>query len=72
MSKMIQIRNVPESLHREAKACAAREGLSLSDYAKRALEREIGRVSVEELTGGDRDPRCAESDATSVARADAT
>ena len=49
MSKMIQIRNVPESLHREAKARAAREGLTLSDYAKRALEREVGRVSVDEL-----------------------
>lgn len=49
MSVMIQIRNVPESLHREAKARAAREGLSLSDFAKRALEREVGRVSVDEL-----------------------
>lgn len=50
MSVMIQIRNVPESLHREAKARAAREGLSLSDYAKRALEREVGQPTVEELT----------------------
>lgn len=49
MSKMIQIRNVPESLHREAKARAAREGISLSDYATRALEREVGRVSIDEL-----------------------
>lgn len=49
MSVMIQIRNVPESLHREAKARAAREGLSLSDYAKRALEREVQRLGVEEL-----------------------
>jgi plasmid stability protein len=49
MSKMIQIRNVPDSLHREAKARAAREGLTLSDYAKRALEREVGQVTLDEV-----------------------
>jgi plasmid stability protein len=32
MSKMIQLRNVPEALHRKLKARAALEGLSLSDY----------------------------------------
>jgi plasmid stability protein len=41
MSKMIQLRNVPDSLHRRLKARAALEGLSLSDY----LLREIGRVA---------------------------
>lgn len=29
---MIQIRNVPEDLHRELKARAARAGMTLSDY----------------------------------------
>jgi plasmid stability protein len=29
---MIQIRNVPDSLHRELKARAARAGMTLSDY----------------------------------------
>jgi plasmid stability protein len=29
---MIQIRNVPESVHRELKARAARSGMTLSDY----------------------------------------
>jgi antitoxin FitA len=29
---MIQIRNVPETLHRELKARAARAGMTLSDY----------------------------------------
>jgi antitoxin FitA len=29
---MIQIRNVPESLHRDLKARAARAGMTLSDY----------------------------------------
>lgn len=32
MSKMIQIRNVPEEIHRVLKARAATEGKSLSDY----------------------------------------
>jgi plasmid stability protein len=32
MSKMIQIRNVPEKLHRTLKARAAEAGQSLSDY----------------------------------------
>ncbi len=32
MSKMIQLRNVPDTLHRKLKARAAMAGLSLSDY----------------------------------------
>lgn len=32
MSKMIQLRNVPDSLHRQLKARAAMSGMSLSDY----------------------------------------
>jgi antitoxin FitA len=32
MSKMIQVRNVPDELHRRLKARAARAGMSLSDY----------------------------------------
>jgi len=32
MSKMIQVRNVPDSLHRSLKARAALAGMSLSDY----------------------------------------
>jgi len=32
MSSMIQIRNVPDQLHRELKARAARSGMTLSDY----------------------------------------
>lgn len=41
MSKMIQIRNVPDSLHRKLKARAAGAGQSLSDY----LLDEIGRIA---------------------------
>ena len=32
MSKMIQLRNVPDALHRRLKARAAMAGMSLSDY----------------------------------------
>jgi antitoxin FitA len=32
MSKIIQLRNVPDALHRTLKARAARAGMSLSDY----------------------------------------
>ncbi|MCA8951231.1 MAG: hypothetical protein KDE27_17120 [Planctomycetes bacterium] len=32
MAKMIQIRNVPESIHRRLKSRAAEAGQSLSDY----------------------------------------
>jgi hypothetical protein len=43
MSTMIQIRNVPEDLHRKLKARAAMAGMSLSDYllgeARRAADR---------------------------------
>jgi hypothetical protein len=47
---MIQIRNVPDGLHRKLKARAAEEGLTLSDYLLRMAEREANRVSIAELT----------------------
>ena len=37
MSKMIQVRNVPDEMHRALKMQAAAEGISLSDYIKREL-----------------------------------
>lgn len=39
MSRMVQIRNVPEELHRQLEARAAMAGLSLSDYLIRELQR---------------------------------
>ncbi len=50
MAKMIQIRNVPDDLHRKLKARAAEQGLSLSDYLLRLAEREAGRPTIEELS----------------------
>ncbi len=41
MSKMVQIRNVPDALHRKLKARAADSGRTLSDY----LLAEIGRLA---------------------------
>jgi plasmid stability protein len=48
MSAMIQIRNVPDDLHRKLKARAALEGKSLSDYLLQAVAEIAARPSVEE------------------------
>jgi plasmid stability protein len=47
--KMIQIRNVPDSLHRRLKARAAMEGLSLSDYLRVQMQAVADRPSLAEL-----------------------
>jgi plasmid stability protein len=49
MSKMIQIRNVPDGVHRILKVRAAAEGLSLSDYIKRDLEELARQATIEEV-----------------------
>ena len=51
MSKMIQIRNVPDELHRKLKARAALEGLSLSDYLRGEVRRCAERPTLTELAG---------------------
>ena len=48
MSKMIQVRDVPDNVHRTLKARAAREGMSLSDLIKRELSRAAERPSMRE------------------------
>jgi plasmid stability protein len=47
--KMIQIRNVPDEVHRTLKMRAAAEGLSLSGYLLREIERYADRPTVEEV-----------------------
>jgi len=47
--KMIQIRNVPDDIHRTLKSRAAAEGLSLSDYLLRMAERSAQEPTLEEL-----------------------
>lgn len=49
MSRMIQIRNVPDPLHRRLKARAAAAGMTLSDYLRTELERVAGHVTPAEL-----------------------
>ncbi|HEY1632000.1 MAG TPA: toxin-antitoxin system HicB family antitoxin [Rhizomicrobium sp.] len=49
MSKMIQLRNVPDELHRKLKARAATEGLSLSDYLTREARKLAERPTNEEI-----------------------
>jgi antitoxin FitA len=49
MATMVQIRNVPTDLHRELKARAALEGLSLSDYLLREIRHVLERPTLEEL-----------------------
>jgi antitoxin FitA len=47
--KMIQIRNVPDSLHRELKARAARAGMTLSDFLLDTIRRAAERPEADEL-----------------------
>ena len=49
MPKMIQLRNVPDALHRKLKSRAALAGLSLSDYLIAEAERAAEKPTVAEL-----------------------
>jgi plasmid stability protein len=46
MSKMIQLRNVPDALHRKLKARAAEEGMTLSEYLIRMAQRDLDRPTL--------------------------
>ena len=46
---MIQIRNVPESLHRKLKARAAQAGMSLSDYLLREIQQVAKLPTMDEM-----------------------
>lgn len=48
MSKMIQVRDVPDHVHSTLKSRAAREGMSLSDFLKRELTRATERPTAQE------------------------
>ncbi len=49
MSKMIQVRNVPDKLHRELVRRAKLKGQTLSDYIETLLEREVERPPADEV-----------------------
>jgi hypothetical protein len=49
MSKMIQLRNVPDAIHRCLKARAAMAGMSLSDYLLSEIKELAERPTLAEL-----------------------
>ena len=49
MSRMIQIRHVPDRLHQRLKSRAAAAGMSLSDYLRTELERVSAQVTPDEF-----------------------
>jgi antitoxin FitA len=49
MSKMIQLRHVPDALHRQLKARAALSGLPLSDYLIREVRKIAEQPTPEEM-----------------------
>jgi plasmid stability protein len=49
MSIMIQIRNVPDDLHRRLKARAAMAGMSLSDYLLKEIDAIAERPTMQEM-----------------------
>jgi antitoxin FitA len=46
---MIQIRNVPDALHRELKSRAALAGMSLSDYLLREIRQVAEQPTLDEM-----------------------
>jgi len=49
MTAMIQIRNVPDELHRRLKSRAALAGMSLSDYLLNEIRQVAERPTLDEL-----------------------
>jgi len=49
MPRMIQVRNVPDTLHRHLKARAAMAGMSLSDYLLAEIKEIAERPTLAEL-----------------------
>ena len=49
MSKMIQIRHVPDALHKRLRARAAMAGMTLSDYLQQDLARTAAQLTPAEL-----------------------
>lgn len=49
MAKMLQVRNIPERLHRELLKRAKARGQSLTDYVQQLLEREVARPPTEDV-----------------------
>lgn len=48
MNKHVQIRDMPEPLHRKLKVRAAERGMSISEYLKRLIDADLKKPSWEE------------------------
>jgi len=49
MAKMIQVRSVPDRLHRELVRRARKRGRTVTSYIREILEREVSRPLAEEV-----------------------
>ena len=49
MLKMLQIRNLPDEVHRRLKSRAALAGMSMSEYVLREIERMLSRPTRDEV-----------------------
>jgi plasmid stability protein len=49
MAKNLQVRDIPDRLHRELKRRAKARGIPLTDYVQGILEREVERPPAEEV-----------------------
>jgi antitoxin FitA len=67
MSTMIQIRNVPDDLHRELKARAAQSGMTLSDFLLAELRALAVRPTMKEWLARSRTWEPVESDMSPAA-----
>jgi len=72
MSKMIQLRHVPDDLHRRLKARAALSGLPLSDYLIREVRKIAELPSAAEMAERlkQRGPYKGKTDPTEIIRAE--
>jgi plasmid stability protein len=72
MSKMAQIRDMPDSIHRILKSRAASAGVSLSGYLLRELKKIAGRPTMEGVIGRmhKRQPVTVEIDSARLIRED--
>ena len=72
MSKMIQLRHVPDALHRQLKARAAMAGLPLSDYLIREVRKIAEQPTMEEMRErlSRREPYAGRRSPTDVLRAE--
>ncbi|HTP84690.1 MAG TPA: hypothetical protein VMQ11_17185 [Alphaproteobacteria bacterium] len=72
MSKMIQLRHVPDALHRQLKARAAMAGLPLSDYLIREVRKIAEQPTTEEMRERlkQREPYRGSPSATELLRAE--